>query len=89
MVEGSMAQENLKGYRHHEESTLEVSIADAIRRFEQEYMGRSSRHIRVYLVQDIAIVRARHVEPGRERNLHLHMKVESLLSSYGSKKWKV
>ena len=69
MAEGSIAPKSMNEYGHHEESTLEASIADVIRRFEQEYMGRSSRHIRVYPVQDIAVVRARGMLSPAERQL--------------------
>jgi len=69
MVEGSMAPDNMNGYGHYGESAQEVSIADAIKRFEQEYMGRSSKHIRVYLVKDIAVVRARGMLSPAERQL--------------------
>jgi uncharacterized protein YbcI len=69
MVQGSMAPDNANENRHHGESAQEVSIADAIQRFEQEYMGRSSKHIRVYLVKDIAVVRARGMLSPAERQL--------------------
>lgn len=69
MVAGSMAPDNANKHGHWEESAQEVSIADAIQRFEQEYMGRSSRYIRVYLVKDIAVVRARGMLSPAERQL--------------------
>ena len=69
MVEGSIAPESMNEHEHHGESAQEVSIADAIQHFEQEYMGRSSRYIRVYMVKDIAVVRARGMLSPAERQL--------------------
>jgi uncharacterized protein YbcI len=69
MVEGSIAPESINEHEHHGESAQEVSIADAIQHFEQEYMGRSSRYIRVYMVKDIAVVRARGMLSPAERQL--------------------
>jgi uncharacterized protein YbcI len=69
MVEGSIAPDTMNEHEHCGESAQEVSIADAIRHFEQEYMGRSSRYIRVYLVKDIAVVRARGMLSPAERQL--------------------
>ena len=69
MVEGSIAPDNVNKHEHCGESAQEMSIADAIQHFEQEYMGRSSRYIRVYLVKDIAVVRARGMLSPAERQL--------------------
>lgn len=69
MVEGSIAPDNVNKHEHCGESAQEMSIADAIQHFEQEYMGRSSRCIRVYLVKDIAVVRARGMLSPAERQL--------------------
>ena len=69
MVEGSVVSDNLDEHGHSGESAQEVSIAEAIQHFEQEYMGRSSRYIRVYLVKDIAVVRARGMLSPAERQL--------------------
>ena len=69
MLQGSTAPDSVSANRHNGESAQEVSIADAIRLFEQQYMGRSSKHIRVYLVKDIAVVRARGMLSPTERQL--------------------
>ena len=69
MAEGSMAPEKMNEYGYHGERAQEASIADMIQRFEQEYMGRSSRFIGVYLVKDIAVVRARGMLSPAERQL--------------------
>ena len=69
MVEGSVAPEKMNENGYHEERAQEASIADMIQRFEQEYMGRSSRYIGVYLVKDIAVVRARGMLSPAERQL--------------------
>ena len=69
MVEGFMVPEKMNENGHHGERVQEASIADMIQRFEQEYMGRSSRYIGVYLVKDIAVVRARGMLSPAERQL--------------------
>ncbi|HBK59593.1 MAG TPA: hypothetical protein DDZ84_02215 [Firmicutes bacterium] len=69
MVEGSMAPEMTSENGRCGERAQEASIADMIQRFEQEYMGRSSKYIRVYMVHDIAVVRARGMLSPAERQL--------------------
>lgn len=47
----------------------EEDITHAIRRFEHEYMGRSSKSVRVYLVGDIVLARAKGILSPAERQL--------------------
>ncbi|MEW6228402.1 MAG: Na-translocating system protein MpsC family protein, partial [Bacillota bacterium] len=47
----------------------EGNVAETIRRFELEYMGRSSKCVRVYLAGDIAVARASGILSPAERQL--------------------
>lgn len=68
MAEG-FAIPNRSEEEHAGSFTSEEDIAHAIRRFEHEYMGRSSKSVRVYLVGDIVVVRAKGILSPAERQL--------------------
>jgi len=68
MLEGSLPAD--RGEEGHAPSlTPEEDIARAIQRFEDEYMGRSSKSVRVYVVGDIVLVRAKGILSPAERQL--------------------
>lgn len=68
MLEGSLPAD--RGEEGHAPSiTPEEHIARAIQRFEDEYMGRSSKSVRVYVVGDIVLVRAKGMLSPAERQL--------------------
>jgi uncharacterized protein YbcI len=48
---------------------IEAAICDAIRRFEQDYMGRGPKDIRAYLIDNIVFVRLRGVLTAAEQHL--------------------
>lgn len=48
---------------------LEAAVAEGIRRFEQEYMGRGPKDVRTHLIEDLVIVRLQGVLTVAEQQL--------------------
>jgi uncharacterized protein YbcI len=51
------------------EGEIEAAICEAIRRFEQEYMGRGPKDIHAHLIGDLLVVRLRGVLTAAEQQL--------------------
>ncbi|MGE5584767.1 MAG: DUF2294 domain-containing protein [Bacillota bacterium] len=65
----SLAAPNRSGEDLPPSVAVQEDIAHAIRRFEHEYMGRSSKSVRVHFVDDIVVARARGILSPAERQL--------------------
>jgi len=48
---------------------IEAAISEGVSRFEQEYMGRGPKDIRVYLIGDLLVVRLKGVLTAAEQHL--------------------
>src|ERR1700689_3657847 len=55
---------------------IESAISDGMSRFEQEYMGRGPKDIRVHLIDDLVIVRLKGVLTAAEQHLVKTMPTE-------------
>lgn len=48
---------------------IEAAVAQAMSRFEQEYMGRGPKHIHAFLIEDLLVVRLQGVLTAAEQQL--------------------
>ncbi|HET6325576.1 MAG TPA: DUF2294 domain-containing protein [Planctomycetaceae bacterium] len=51
------------------QNELEAAICEGIIRFEQEYMGRSTKHVHAYLIDDLVVVRLQGILTPAEKRL--------------------
>src|ERR1044072_4007562 len=57
------------GHTMKSQGEIEAAIADGMRRFEQDYMGRGPKDIHVHLIDDLLLVRLQGVLTAAEQHL--------------------